>query len=49
MVFSRKNFTCPECGAKLNTDNNRDICHICGTDVSNIVDNIFMGQADGVK
>ena len=46
MAFSRKNFTCPECGAKLNTDSNRDICHICGADVSEIVDNIFIGQAE---
>lgn len=46
MHHSRKNFHCPTCGAKLNTDSNRDICHICGTDVSDIVNNIFIGQEE---
>lgn len=41
---SRKDFTCPNCGAELNTDDDYKTCHVCGTDVSDIVDNIFLGQ-----
>lgn len=44
--MSRKNFHCPTCGTKLNTDSNMDICHICGTDVSDIVNNILIGQEE---
>ena len=46
MYHSRKNFHCPTCGTKLNTDSNMDICHICGTDVSDIVNNILIGQEE---
>lgn len=44
MHHSRKNFHCPTCGTKLNTDSNMDICHICGTNVSDIVNDIFIRQ-----
>ena len=44
--MSRKNFTCPTCGAKLNTDYNSDMCHVCGTDVREIVDDILTRQAE---